>query len=226
MQKKIIVAISAMVTLVIASTMFLNFHNTKISENENDTSSTKISENENDIDNTEFTTYKIGSDADVLWVSPEALYENSDLVVLVDYESDIKSYPSESGIPMTLSNFNVKKVYKGNLERTTTLPVNYRGGSITLEEYLTVQPQSRIAKQEFYSIPKEKAKYTLIEYESSVQDFSLKETPENYILFLYFDEDFNAYTTLSGDYGISKVNEKGQMYDYLNENYVDISFDK
>ncbi len=181
----------------------------------------------NTTNDTNFEIYKISSECDVLWISPEALYENSDLVVLANYENDIKSYPGVAGIPMTLSNFNVKKVYKGNLQGKTTIPVNYRGGSITLEEYLSAQPpQSRIAKQGYDNISEEKRKYILIEYESSIQDFSFKETPENYILFLDFDEDSNSYSTLSGDYGISKVNEKGQMYDYLRESYVDVPFDK
>ncbi len=221
MKKKITIGIIAMATLVIAVTIGFHFNNTKTLNNDNP------ADNENATNDTNFITYKVGAEYEVLWISPEDLYENSELVVLVDYEEDIKSYPSESGMPMTLSNFNVKKVYKGNLrEKTTTIPVNYRGGTITLEEYLSVQPQSKIEKQGYDKISQNERKYTLFEYESSVQNFSLKDTPENYILFLDFDEDSNSYSTLSADYGISKVNEKGQIYDYLKETYVDIPFDK
>ncbi len=179
----------------------------------------------NTTNDTKFITYKVGSECDVLWVSPEDLYENAELVVLADYKDDIKSYPSESGMPMTLSNFTVKKVYKGNLKGKTTIAVNYRGGTITLEQYLSSQPQSKIEKMGYDKASEEEKKYTLFEYESSVQDFSFKETPENYILFLSFYEESNSYYPLSADYGISKVNEKGQMHDYLKETYVDIPFD-
>jgi len=201
-KNKVIIGSIAILITIMAVTLGLYFNNvSKNLANEKPTEA-KAAEEKLAVDKGGYTIQKVSSEFDVLWVSTEDLYKNADVVVLVDYENDVKNYASVSGNPMTQSYFKVKKVYKGDIKEQTSILVNYRGGTITLEQYMATQTPEQLKKKGLADIPQKDRAYILFEYESSLHDFSFKTSPKNYILFLVFDKNTNKYVTLCVDYGI------------------------
>ena len=167
----------------------------------------------------------IGYLVEYVYTSPNDLYNNSDLVVVATYGGDVRSYADPYfGHPQTISKATVSEVLKGELETNTTINVLYRGGRITLEEYIKAIPPEQRKYYESTYTEKEMKSHYVEDDAMNAPSLSFENGGQKYLMFLKYIEEDAVYVVQSDGFGALKIADNGQVYSPSDNRYVTLDF--
>lgn len=149
-----------------------------------------------------------GTHYDRLYCSLDDLYKVSDLVIIGNADSIIKMYMNQTGLEliMTEQQFKVKEVIKGSYNNKK-ININYRGGIVTVAEYIKNMDKNRISNYGYdkYSFEELNSKYIRdIIWDAPIE---IKDEITDYLIFLTHNKDTNQYVVISDGYGFRLIDD-------------------
>lgn len=172
----------------------------------------------------------ITASSDYVYTQPQDLYNYSDLVIEGTYMKDIQTLMfNNEPRPKTISKFTVQNVLKNtnSYEIGSEIEVVYSGGTISLREYMSKQPQNMLEKSDFTKMSQQEIDNTMVEY--VIDTYADKEltTSKNRILFLKYNNILNRYTVVGDYFGMLKYNkEQKKVLNNTTKQYQSYSFFK
>ena len=153
----------------------------------------------------------------------DEVYEGADLVVVATYKeiTSMFAWPV-TGMPKTISAFDVHEIVKGNLEGKV-VNIMYSGGKVTLEEYRNALGRVPTTwKDDWWSNPSdEEARNIYVEYVSD-RSLDFENGEQRYMLFLDYVGTHDVYALGL----ILKVNDNGQVSYLFEDEWLTPSFYK
>lgn len=206
--------------VLIITTVFTGYKKKVITSSESaNTQNKSFVVNKNEIKKPD---YEINVYADYVAGLPKDLYQIADLVVIGTYKEDIKTFADETGLPITSGKISIDKVIKGNLEEDNAI-IQFHGGIIPLKEYLRTEDKIDIQKKGVDSLSEEDIKKKtvgLAQTKFTIQ----KELDQQYLMFLSYDEETDAYFVGADALGMRPMNEEGKIFNPDTQQYETIDF--
>lgn len=161
--------------------------------------------------------YKVTSYADYLYIFPNELYNTSDLIVLGTFKSNIKTYITDYGNVYTMVEFKIEEILNGN-EDKKNITVSYKGGIVTLKEFLEVKTKEEIKKYGLEDINPEGKYVEFVEKDKKIK----LDKNKKYLLFLNKDSnEISDYISVSNGYSILEVIDN-KIFDEYTKEYITI----
>lgn len=142
--------------------------------------------------------------------SIEELYNDSAVVLIAEYLSDVKTDIKTTGNPNTYSSFKVKKILKNESEQkiNDTIIARRMGGTVTLKELLDVRSPEYAKKMGVDNLSEEQINTSLVKFTNNDElgDKSLNECKTR-LLLLNYDKETNDFVIMQNDYGMLSYDE-------------------
>ncbi len=167
--------------------------------------------------------YEITKNADYVATSIDDLYKTVDLVFIGTKNNDNKTFVGTNGLIITEANYNVKTVLKGSYN-TSTININYYGGSVSLEEYIKNLSKEQIQKKGLDKYNSKDRQTKLIGYKITDKSILTQVDSNEYLIFVNHDQENNIYFVVADAYGMRQIDQNKNVYNLDTKSFEKFNF--
>lgn len=208
--KKTFVIIIVLV-LIIGGSLFGYYFINNIINSKKQVATADIPENNSKVEDfNKKADYQLVLQPDYIAVSIEDLYKDADLVIRGKLIKNNKCHVLDSSIIATEAQFEILETLKGSYN-SKNININYYGGIVSVEEYISKQTKDQIKKKGFDSLSQDERNSLNIELSVDETEAKVSSNKE-YLIFLGYNREKNYYIVLADGYGMREISKDGKIY--------------